>query len=377
MNEPISRLLRNEVDPAAIDRVAARLRERPRRGATRVAWVGAVGLAAAVFLWVVLRGEAPAERRLASGAPLVHLVAASGDEVFSLSDGTELGLAAGAQLDRIQNDGARLVLRQSVGRVRYRVAPQGAHAFVVEAGAATVEVVGTEFTVDRHRADDGAESVEVQVMHGVVVVRSALLDERVARVEAGGRVLVAAAPREPLPASVRVEQENTENAENAEAHPVQASATALSPAPRRPAPPPAVPEPATPTAPEGDPVLSEESDDVLLARADAYRREGRVAEARALLERVVSHGQSPQSSLAALSLGVLLDDALHDGARAEQALEHALSLGLPSAVVGAAWSRLAELRGERGDMEGAHAAAARAIEAGVSGRERTRAERWR
>jgi hypothetical protein len=95
-----------------------------------------------------------------------------------------------------------------------------------------------------------------------------------------------------------------------------------------------------------------------------------------LLERVVAHGRAPQASLAAFSLGTLLDDALL-GTEAERTFERAIALGLPSALVGAAWAHLAELRGQRGDLDGAHDAAERALDAGVLGRERTRAEAWR
>jgi transmembrane sensor len=326
---------------------------------------------------LVQRG-APTERCLANGEALVHLEATSRDEVFSLSDGTELGLSMGTQVDRIQNDGTRLVLRQSNGRVRYRVAPQGSHAFVVEAGIATVEVVGTEFTVERHRVD-GVESVDVEVMHGVVVVRSEHLEEHVVRMEAGVRLHVEAQrppPNTLVPDSAATEMREASllpALEDRETDEVRRSRTMEAPSRQgsTEAPGPDVSE-TTVEAP-GD---AEESDDALLSRADAYRREGRGAEARALLERVVAHGRAPQASLAAFSLGTLLDDALL-GTEAERTFERAIALGLPSALVGAAWAHLAELRGQRGDLDGAHDAAERALDAGVLGRERTRAEAWR
>jgi len=374
VNKPISHLLSSEADPAAIERVGARLRQSKGPATRTRSWVAAGGLAAAALLLVMmLPSDAPRERRLASGEALLHLEATSRDEVFALSDGTEMSLSQGTRVDRIQNDDARLVLRQSTGRVVYRVAPQGPRAFIVEAGIATVEVVGTEFTVDRHRAD-GVESVDVEVAHGVVVVRSEHLEDHIVRMEAGVRLHVEA--QRPMENAVAVEPAvaPAQSRETPVLPAIEASETGASHRSRniRTG---TLPAQETSLAISGETEV-EASDDALLSLADTYRRDGRVTQSRALLERVIAEGRAPQASLAALSLGTLLDD-MHEGTEAERTFERSIALGLPSALVGVAWSRLAELRGQRGDFDGARDAAERAVQAGVSGRERARAEAWR
>ncbi len=380
MKEPISQLLRPHSDPAAIERVASRLRARSSQAPWHKPMVWAaisVSAAATVFLAVELIGRAPKEKRLADGAPLVRLAAISRDTRFALSDGTEIEVSRGAHVERIVNDGGRLVLRQSAGRVRYRVAPQRGGTFVIEAGLASIEVVGTEFDVER-RVTDGVEQVEVNVTHGVVVVHSDEIQERVARLEAGDRVLVGSqnVVASSAPSAVSPERRSDEPAAQEPAE-VRSSRETLEREASAARPASALQHDDNAPDDNAGGVTRRVRDDELLALADTHRREGRFSEARVILERVAEGPRSPQAALAAYALGVLLEERFREGSRAEEMIERAVAGSLPTALVGSAWARLASLRGTRGDLDGAREAARRAIDAGVSGRELARASAWR
>jgi hypothetical protein len=67
----------------------------------------------------------------------------------TLPDGSLAVLSEGAEiaLERSPDAGARVVVRQSGGRVRYEVRHDPAHPFLVRASTVTVRVLGTVFTV--------------------------------------------------------------------------------------------------------------------------------------------------------------------------------------------------------------------------------------
>jgi transmembrane sensor len=72
------------------------------------------------------------------------------------------------------------------GKAAFQVVPGGSRQWIVEAGALSVEVVGTRFSVERTPTQ-----VRVEVERGTVLDRSAFLEPGVTRLEAGGRVDVA------------------------------------------------------------------------------------------------------------------------------------------------------------------------------------------
>jgi hypothetical protein len=119
--------------------------------------LGAVGVA--VLTW------ASYSHPTASTSVEVALSAATAERNVPLADGSSLLLAAETRARLKTGERAtRCVI--DVGKVQFDVVPQGGREFSVQAGALTVMVVGTRFSVSR----DPAGVVEVVVSHGVVRV---------------------------------------------------------------------------------------------------------------------------------------------------------------------------------------------------------------
>jgi TolA-binding protein len=163
------------------------------------ALLGLVGFA----VWTL----APRWRPTGSTSVEVALSAPTAERNVPLADGSRLLLAAKTRAHLKTGDRVtRCVIER--GKVQFDVVPQGGREFSVQAGALTVTVVGTRFSVSR----DPNGSVEVMVSHGVVRVlipnRNTPAELRAGdRLRADGReVLLQHAPadaasREPVPAS--------------------------------------------------------------------------------------------------------------------------------------------------------------------------------
>ena len=138
-------------------------RERPRgRGPFVVGLLAASALAAAGALWL---WPTPGPLALASGEAPSVVEASAASRTLSFDDGSEIRLEAGARLETVEDDGDRFGVLLARGRARFSVTPGGPRRWVVEGGLATVEVVGTVFSVAR---DDA--SLRVEVERGVVLV---------------------------------------------------------------------------------------------------------------------------------------------------------------------------------------------------------------
>ena len=184
--------LRKHLDDGATDERAARVWaaiQRRRRGqhVSRRFWIGTVAVAGAAALVVLVRGGA---------APPVALPgplrAAGGDRIAEplperslLSDGLEIALGAGSTLDVVDNTGRAFVTRLRAGRGTFDVRPGGPRRWTIEAGLATIEVVGTRFTVQR-----SAREVRVDVARGAVLVHADGLSGRVQRLTAGQSIRI-------------------------------------------------------------------------------------------------------------------------------------------------------------------------------------------
>ncbi len=161
----------------------------------------ATGLAAALVLaGIVPFGPptaAPAAASvpltLANGFVLAPVDAAHGDRVVTLADASEIRLAKGARVEPLLSSGSRFELLLRRGSAEFSVIPGGPRRWVIEAGVATVEVVGTVFRVTR-----GPRGVQVSVSRGTVLVRGEGVPDRVRRVTAGQTISVAPAVA-PLP----------------------------------------------------------------------------------------------------------------------------------------------------------------------------------
>lgn len=266
----------------------------------------ALALVAAVCALVVWRSTAPVELQ----ALMLQSGAAIGDELagparVGFSDGSWLTLSETARVVPVNNDGQVVELVQRSGRVRYSVEGQG-RRWRIDAGRASVEIVGTEFVVDRSE-----ERIRVEVEEGVVLVRSEQLEDGVSRLTAG-EVLELRSPQAPEPAPT-------------------ADEAPAAPAPREEVGP---EEPVPNARREARPRAAD-----LMNAADAARREGRRSEAGRLLEEAIALGDG-DSDLAALTLARSLERT--EPARASRLFERALALGLAEPLRREAFRGLAE-----------------------------------
>ncbi|MBN2191731.1 MAG: FecR domain-containing protein [Polyangiaceae bacterium] len=321
---PLREVLREPVDDAAVARMWHGIEgQQGRRSApARGAWV-VVAAAAAVLLVVLvavrLRGPAPPAALLtAEGTAFVRLdTTGQGLREQRFADGSRLVAASDTRVEGLAFTGQEVALLLERGRVEVSVVPGGPRRWSVEAKLARVEVVGTRFSVTRSEA-----RVSVAVAEGTVLVRSPLLPDGVARLDAGQGVELALPPRAPAerppPASTAVAPTGTE------------------PAPPIPPPPPSGAPPSSSAS--GSPAGVE----ALLRRADAARLAGDLALAELLLERVVRDSpEDGRASLAAFTLGVIRMDR-GDLPRAIAALRRALALGAPATLEQDCYLRLVE-----------------------------------
>jgi transmembrane sensor len=257
-----------------------------------------------------------------------------GDAELDLTDGSHVSTAPASRLTLVAQRDAEVVFELEEGRARFDVRPGGPRRWTIRAGALTVRVLGTSFTVERDDLHTG-----VLVHRGVVVVdtgvetRRLYAGERFELVpvseEASGEIATAQAVAEVAHEAAQLERP-----------------TAPSGTPSRP-----LEEAleAPPTAPRSEP-RSELAD--LLERADDARREGRSADAIAALRVIVErHPTASEAPSAAVALGHVQRQDGHY-AEAAEAYRRALALGAPPALAELCyeWIVRAEMsRGADGD----------------------------
>jgi transmembrane sensor len=357
-------------------------RPEPRRGLRLL--LGGMALAGALAAWVFVflswRSPAPQADRaaptallVADGRPLGALETGEKPLTVRLGDASEIRLSAGSRLEPLSSSGSRFELLLARGSAEFSVTPGGPRRWLVEAGAARVEVVGTVFRVTR-----AATSVRVSVSRGSVLVRGENVPGWMQRLNAGEHLTVAGkerahvTPRTAAEASASTTQEASAAAHSADATAHQSAA--LPP-----------PEPATAQEHERAPprnalrtarnhapsvvasaipsreltpaeryealgpngvakaTLSATSIEQLLELADIARLSGHPQDAVAPLERALdAFRSSRQAALAAFTLGRVLLDQLHASEQAAEAFERALVLGLPRGLRADCYRRLAE-----------------------------------
>lgn len=387
--DPLATVLRDPVDEASIPRLWRRIEE--RRAAPGVplrAMLGWASVGAAIAVVVMLLfGVAPEARVtrvssaagaasagplvLRSGQPIQPIAVAGGapQVAVDLSDGSRLTLDAGTRLEPLVATDREVLFRLAQGRTLFDVRPGGPRRWIIEAGIASVEVVGTEFSVDRQ-----TDRVRVEVSRGVVLVRAQTLPDGVARLEARGVLEVRT--RETRPAEVALL--------------APAASTAQAATPRaEPSPPKASPwreaaalgEYAQAYGSLGADGLSREtaraaSADDLFSLADVARLSGHPAEAVAPLERLVTdYGASPRAALARVTLGRIELD-LGEPLKASAALERALARGVPAGLQEDVYVRLVEAHVKAGNRGAARAAAAAYARDVPGGRRAPDIARW-
>jgi len=212
-----------------------------------------------------------------------------------------------------------VVLRLVRGVIDVHVIKGGTRRWLVEAGALSVEVVGTRFTVDR-----SPERVSVRVRQGSVLVRSGKLAERVEQVQAGQEISVPTA---------------------SEARQV-------------------------PTANRKPPVPAERpSVDALFARADRARLDGQLDVASQALARVLQ--QFPTDArvgLAAYQLAVIKEQQGQAAAEVARAFARALAQAEGASLRQDCHWRLVRVLGRAGSEQASRRAAERALAEYPNGR---------
>jgi transmembrane sensor len=308
-------------------RRAARSRRPIQLAAVVLAVVG--GLLAAFLL---LR---PAPEALERGG-LAMLTAASrtpivaGSEIASasdFSDGSRVRVAAGTRLAVLQNTSDEFVTVLASGRAEFSIKPGGSRRWVVDCGAVTIEVAGTEFAVER-----AERTLNVSVRHGVVLVRGDRVPDGLQRLTAGQSLQLELAVAQPLASA-------TPSASVAPAAPV--TSTAVSAA-----------------GSASSSSAAEPTVDALLKDADRARRERRTGEAAALLERSLAREpRGHRASISAFTLGRMYLDELGNPSRAAVMFQRALAAGAPGDLQEDLRARLVEAHVRMGDSAGAKRAA--------------------
>ncbi len=339
---------------------ASRHAERARPSRLQLALAMAVGvpLLVAAALWFSWpRAQEPIAT--ASGAPLPSTLTGA----FAFSDGSQLSLEQGTSAEVVANQAGKLTLLLREGRGRFEVNPKSHRQWVVETGIASVEVLGTIFTVER-----GAEGVRVAVERGVVLVRSEGLPDRLQRVEAGHEVFA--------PATVAASHPSPPAPTSLDAPPVAERPVVEEPL-AKPAPPPSRPPSPPPPAPPPDwqtPARRGEFDGAwallapaftervttadkaeLLLMADTARAVGHPAEAASALTRALE--RDPSDATVAFTLARLELDQLDRPKAAAAHFERVASASPPSPLRYDALVRQAEALDAAGEAAAASSVA--------------------
>jgi transmembrane sensor len=360
--------------------VRARVHRKGRRRTLRLATLGGFSLAGALAVWALLfltlRSPAPTADRgashallVADGRPLDALETSEKPLTVRLGDDSEIRLAAKSRIEPLTSTGSRFELLLARGSAEFSVTPGGPRRWLVEAGAARVEVVGTVFRVTR-----GATSVRVSVSRGSVLVRGENVPGWVQRLNAGEHLTVTGKERastepaadavaeavsaavSPAPASASAAAAEASAPEVQQMEPAAPSTTRPSARPQRhrSRAAPNVAEPVRELSPAeryaalgpdglAKATLSATTIEQLLELADIARLSGHPQDAVGPLKRALdAFRSSRQAALAAFTLGRVLLDQLNASDPAAEAFERALVLGLPRGLRADCYRRLAE-----------------------------------
>lgn len=349
---PLNDLLREPFDDEEVETLHRSIIDRIDKEQPKAAWRWQVGAAlvgaaaAAVFIFYFWGREGPPEPdtvptgpiRLVSGAVLDSLEGASVEHLqVDLDDGSSIELSPETDLRAISNTGSRLVLELSLGRARFSVEPNGPREWTIDAEIAFVDVVGTEFVVERSES-----AVRVAVSNGVVRVHSDLLEQE-RRLTAGQELEVS------LEAETAEEQPQFEGVHGDIES--QEDDSSVGPAWRSLASSGEYNAAYELLGSEGVRRETERALTVaeLMAIADVARLSGHPIEALSPLERVLeNYSGDRRAPVAAFTLGRIQADSLRNHRRAALAFERCLELGPPRALREDAYARLAEAHARSG-----------------------------
>jgi transmembrane sensor len=388
----LRRVLLDPVDERSVPRMWRRIEERrlrPARPVTILAWaLAGAGIAVVMMMMVLLAerwSERPGPRAEASIGALLRAdgralatVDVAGDGAATavrLADGSQISVHPGGRIEPLASSSREFIVRLSLGTATFDVEPGGPRRWIVEAGLASIEVVGTRFTVTR-----SVDSVRVEVERGVILVRGATVPDGIARLEAGGTIVVRA-PGAPSAAPASADSASADSASaDHRGGPPQSAARAEK-----------VDETWRRAAERGDYAnaygdlgaegLKRESaraasGDDLFELADVARLSGHPAEAVLPLERLAREfSSSARAPLAAVTLG-RIELELGDATAASRAFERALALHVPAGLEEDVYARLVEAHVKAGDRAAAHAVGDAYARKFPDGRRRADIGRW-
>ncbi len=273
--------------------VRGRLQAKSRRATTLLAAASVVVLVG--LAWAGLH---------AFGAASRGEVASIGAERWNLRDGSEIVIESPTTVIKKKRESdTEILFELEAGAAHFDVVPRPSRVFRVNAGTATVEVVGTSFRVARKQARS-----EVMVERGRVIVSW----------NGGSRVLnKGEAGTFPPPEALKVESETA----------------AVAPTPRETA------------------ARNESGAEALFASADKARKEGRPDQAVGYLKAITDrHSGDPRAPLAAFTRGRVLLESLGKPREAAQAFAQARGLsGKRSALAEDALAREVEAYAAAGE----------------------------
>jgi transmembrane sensor len=331
-----------------------------------------------VWKWSHLQPVAP----VATAAIPASIEPGNAPREIDFGSGALVNVGAGARLDVLEQSSRTVVLALRRGLTQYDIRPGGARRWRIESGSITVEVVGTQFSVERSE-----KAVRVEVQRGRVLVRGQGVPDTVQALDAGHALVV----------EVSAPPINGNTAE--EAKPTSTESNSLLP---RAVSNKAETAPATAGAPKTDDwrtaaarqdwnqaweTLGQDgiaretahTDDValLLSLADVARLSGHPSDSLTPLRQIVGgHPEDPRSAMAAFTLGRVLLDALGNPVQAAFAFEKALALKLPASLAEDAQARLVEAHKKAGAIAQARDAAATYRTRYPGGRRRADVDRW-
>lgn len=326
------------VEPEWDDRDVERVWQGLKRKRRRRAVAATAGVASAAVIALLAVFAAPG--RHAVVGPVVSSAPTPQDGILRFADGSIAVAWDGHEgsLAVVENTPGRVVVALARGGARFDVVPRADRVFSVRAGAVTIAVLGTAFSVERV-----ADRVGVTVTRGTVQVDWGAGARRVAAGEDGWfpPLVVSPAPAD-KPAVV------PPNAADPVRHKQK---PAKDDAPASPEPTTAAPETTDAAPPPGEPDAAK-----LLADADRARLAGRYEEGVALLRRLVrEHPNDQRAPLAAFSLGRILLGDLHRPAQAAMAFARARALAPDGPLAEDALAREVEAWAQAGDLDRARA----------------------
>lgn len=190
--DPIGSVLERDEDEHRLHRnwegTRARMAARERPRLTPRARATAIGLAfatAALVAFVAWPRAVEGPLLTDAGGLPVAAESVARPRTLRFDDGSAIELASGARVVPRMNDARRFELVLERGRTRVEVTPGGARAWTIDAGIATVHVVGTAFVVERDE-----RTVRVEVERGRVRVEGDSVPNGARELGAGDRIEV-------------------------------------------------------------------------------------------------------------------------------------------------------------------------------------------